>query len=101
MSINRQASRAFGHRSRSYRILLLLSFCLCLSAAGDWFDESGNRRDGLVAGAARFEKPYHQGTQPIPALHYSGLTSQTMLVVEAVDALCPFQGVISATARPA
>ena len=64
----------------------------------------GRSHDELVAGAARFEKAYHQGSQPIPLLHYSGLGSagaETTLVVEALDALCPFQGVLSPIARPA
>ncbi len=61
----------------------------------------GRSHDELVAGAARFEKAWHQGAQPINALHFSGLTAETTLVVEAIDALCPFQGVLSAVPRPA
>jgi hypothetical protein len=50
---------------------------------------------------ARFNKAYKQGTQPIAALHWSGLTEETTLVVEAIDTLCPFQGILSPMPRPA
>ena len=57
----------------------------------------GRGHDELVAGLTRFNKAYSQGTQPFTQLHWSGLTQQTTLVVEALDALCPFQGVLSPT----
>ena len=57
--------------------------------------------DELVAGLARFNKAYFQGAQPNTELHFSGLTEETTLVVEALDDLCPFQGVVSPGSRPA
>jgi hypothetical protein len=50
---------------------------------------------------ARFNKAYKQGAQPIPELHYSGITADTTLVVEALDRQCPFQGVLSPVSRSA
>jgi hypothetical protein len=62
----------------------------------------GGYHDELVAGQARFEKARNQGTsQPVAELHWSGITERTTLVVEAVDAQCPFQGIVSLTARQA
>jgi hypothetical protein len=57
--------------------------------------------DELGAGMARFNKAYKQGTQPFGELHYSGITGPTTLVVEALDRLCPFQGIVSPRDRPA
>ncbi|HYP87614.1 MAG TPA: hypothetical protein VEQ59_05665, partial [Polyangiaceae bacterium] len=57
--------------------------------------------DELVAGAGRFNKAYQQGAQPVAELHFSGITEETTLVVEALDELCPFPGIISPTSRPA
>lgn len=61
----------------------------------------GRGHDELVAGRARFNKAYEQGAQPISELHFSGLTKETTLVVEALDQLCPFQGVLSPMPRAA
>jgi hypothetical protein len=60
----------------------------------------GRSHDELVAGMARFNKAYEQGTQPFGELHYSGIAGPTTLVVEALDRLCPFQGIVSPMARP-
>jgi hypothetical protein len=64
-------------------------------------NECGRAHDELAAGQAKFNKAYKQGFQPINELHWSGLTKETVLVVEAVDKLCPFQGVLSPRSRPA
>ncbi len=61
----------------------------------------GRGHDELVPGLARFNKAHQQGPQPITELHYAGLTEETTLVVEALDALCPFQGVLSPASRAA
>jgi hypothetical protein len=61
----------------------------------------GRGHDELVAGMARFNKAYKQGSQPIPELHYSGIAADTTLVVEALDRPCPFQGVLSPLSRAA
>jgi hypothetical protein len=60
----------------------------------------GSSHDELAVTEARFQKTYKQGTQPVAELHWSGLTEDTTLVVEAVDALCPFRGVLSPMSRP-
>jgi hypothetical protein len=57
--------------------------------------------DELAVGQARFNKAYHQGASPVAELHYSGLTEETTLVVEALDASCPFQGIVAPASRPA
>jgi hypothetical protein len=61
----------------------------------------GRGHDELAAGMARFNKAYKQGAQPIAELHYGGIAGDTTLVVEAIDHLCPFQGILSPVARPA
>jgi hypothetical protein len=67
-----------------------------------YYDMSCSRsHDVLVATEARFQKAYRQGEQPIAELHWSGLSRDATLVVEALDAPCPFEGVVSPTARPA
>jgi hypothetical protein len=56
-----------------------------------------NSHDELMVGKARFERAYNQGSgQPHFGLHWSGLTAETTLVVEALDALCPYQGGLAA-----
>ena len=57
--------------------------------------------DELAVGQARFEKAFHQGASPVTELHYSGLVEPTTLVVEALDASCPFQGIVAPASRPA
>ncbi len=57
--------------------------------------------DELAVGQARFEKAFHQGASPVAELHFSGLTADTTLVVEALDASCPFQGIVAPASRPA
>jgi hypothetical protein len=51
--------------------------------------------DELVAGKARFEQVKSEGDQPLPALRWSGITKDTVLVVEALDGGCPYQGNLS------
>ena len=57
--------------------------------------------DELVPGQARFDKAYLQGATPVTELHFSGITAETTLVVEALDALCPFQGTLAPMSRAA
>jgi hypothetical protein len=65
-------------------------------------NDCGTSHDELVAGKGKFERAYHQGPlQPHDVLHWSGVTGPTTLVVEALDDLCPFQGILSPTSRPA
>ncbi|MBX7098530.1 MAG: hypothetical protein K1X89_12535 [Myxococcaceae bacterium] len=59
----------------------------------------GRSHDELVVGETRFQRAYRQQSQPISRLRWSGLTGSTTLVVEALDAQCPFQGHLSPTAR--
>lgn len=61
----------------------------------------GRGHDELAAGLARFRRIYEQGAQPVTELHYSGLTEETTLVVEALDALCPYRGQIAPMSRAA
>jgi len=48
--------------------------------------------DELVAGESRFSRAASQGNQPIFETQWSGLTGKTILVVEALQTGCPFQG---------
>lgn len=58
--------------------------------------------DELVAGKPRFDLVRAQGDGfPVTRLHWSGLSSpNTILVVEALDRGCPYQGLLSPEARP-
>ncbi|MGH7272417.1 MAG: hypothetical protein ACREJ3_18465, partial [Polyangiaceae bacterium] len=61
----------------------------------------GSSHDELLAGRARFLRAYKQGdTQPVFSLLWTGLTRKTTLVVEALDAGCPFQGHLSPKSIP-
>jgi hypothetical protein len=52
----------------------------------------GKGHDELVAGQARFERAYRQGSkQPHFGLHWSGLSGTTTLVIEALDQLGPWR----------
>ncbi len=51
--------------------------------------------DELAAGTARFAKVRSEGDQPITEVRWSGLTEDTVLVVEALDHGCPYQGNLS------
>jgi hypothetical protein len=51
--------------------------------------------DELVAGTARFKKVRSEGDHPLTALRWSGLTRDTVLVIEALDRGCPYQGNLS------
>lgn len=63
--------------------------------------ECARSHDELVVTEGRFNKAVNQGGTPVLELHASGLSANTTLVVEALDAECPFQGVVSPMARPA
>jgi hypothetical protein len=52
----------------------------------------GHTFDVLAAGEANFQRVLHQGNHPIRSLTWSGLTARTTLVIEALDAGCPFPG---------
>jgi hypothetical protein len=56
--------------------------------------------DELLAGKARFDRAATQGNQPVWEVQWSGLTQKTTLVVEALDAGCPFQGHLSPKSIP-
>ncbi|HVU04174.1 MAG TPA: hypothetical protein VHE30_20595 [Polyangiaceae bacterium] len=54
---------------------------------------SGNASfDLLAAGEARYQRVLEQGNQPLWSVTWPGLTDATTLVVEALDAGCPFPG---------
>lgn len=61
----------------------------------------GRDHDELLAGEARFERARRQGNQPVWELFWPGLEESTVLVVEALDEGCPFQGHYSARSVPA
>jgi len=61
----------------------------------------GYSHDELVAGKARFERARRQGDKlPLFNLHWAGLKKQTTLVVEALDARCPYRGFLSGKSSP-
>lgn len=60
----------------------------------------GRSHDELAAGAALFGRIAHQGNQPVNRLVWSGLGARTVLVVEALDRGCPFQGHLSPVSIP-
>jgi hypothetical protein len=67
-----------------------------------YFADCGRAHDELVAGMPRFERARFQGDKlPIFDLHWSGITGETTLVVEALDQGCPYGGAIGPSSRPA
>ncbi len=63
---------------------------------------SSNSHDELVAGSERFLRARYQGDKsPMFSVHYDGLTAPTTLVLEALDAGCPYAGNIQARSLPA
>jgi hypothetical protein len=61
----------------------------------------GAAHDELVASKSRFDRVRLQGDkQPLYALHWSGLTASTILVVEALDAGCPYAGFLAPKSDP-
>jgi Repeat of unknown function (DUF5648) len=61
----------------------------------------GSQHDELVAGAARFEAAYRQGSFPLTYVRWSPIDKPTILVVEALASGCPYQGAIAARSIPA
>lgn len=55
----------------------------------------GNSHDELVGGEARFERALKQFGAPLTSLHWSGIAANTTIVVEALDALCPYRGQVA------
>ena len=61
----------------------------------------GWSHDELSVGISRFERAYQQGDQlPAFSVIWTGLTTQTTLVVEALDRGCPYQGHLSPQSVP-
>lgn len=58
--------------------------------------------DNLAAGAANRDRFLYQGQAPVTSSTWSGLTESTTLVIEALDAGCPFpNGYVAAMSAPA
>lgn len=60
----------------------------------------GAVHDVLAAGEPRFDRAFAQGNQPVWELEWPQLQPGEVLVVEALDQGCPFQGHLSARAVP-
>ncbi|HWB74142.1 MAG TPA: hypothetical protein VG755_04285 [Nannocystaceae bacterium] len=66
-----------------------------------WISPCGGiAHDVLSAGESRFQRDFAEGAQPVWALDWPTLEPDQVLVVEALDAGCPFQGHLSARAVP-
>jgi len=62
----------------------------------------GKSHDELAPGQAWFERVRNQGDQqPLFDLHWSGLTGETTLVVEALGDGCPYPGFLAPMSSPA
>jgi hypothetical protein len=63
----------------------------------------GNSHDELVAGKARFDRARNQGdSSPMNDLHWSGISGDTTLVVEALADGCPnLPGLLAPISQPA
>lgn len=59
------------------------------------YDNGGH--DELAVGKERFARAAYQGAGPLFHLEWSGLKEKTTLVVEALDAGCPYQAFLSAS----
>jgi hypothetical protein len=61
----------------------------------------GMSHDELAAGESQFDRVYKQGDQvPYFGLHWSGITAETTLVVEALADGCPYPGFLGAKSSP-
>ncbi len=78
------------------------------SPGGDYGGTSGH--DELVVGQVRFDQARCQGNtvgvcanvnKTLWEIHWSNITAPTQLIVEALDAGCPFQGLVGVTHLPA
>lgn len=63
--------------------------------------ECGTSHDELVAGQSRFDRALNQMNQPLWSLHWSGITETSVLVIEAMDDLCPWPGQLAPAAEDA
>jgi hypothetical protein len=61
----------------------------------------GTSHDVLAAGQGRFERVLTQGNQPVWEVDWPELAPGSVLVLEALDEPCPFQGHLSPMTRPA
>jgi len=61
----------------------------------------GYSHDELAAGQARFDRVLRQGPIPATGVMWSPLKEEKILVVEALDKPCPYQGTLATTAFPA
>ena len=62
----------------------------------------GRSHDELAVGAANFNRIRYQGlSNPVPSVHFSGISQTTTLVVEALDRGCPHQAVVAAASKAA
>jgi hypothetical protein len=61
----------------------------------------GIGHDVLAAGEPRFQRGFVQGAQPVWELEWPNLAPDQILVIEALDAGCPNQGHLAASAVPA
>jgi len=52
----------------------------------------GHSHDELVAGEAKYQRALSQYGAPLTSLHWSGITGSTTVVIEALDAQCPYNG---------
>jgi hypothetical protein len=64
------------------------------------FPCGGIGHDVLSAGESRFARDFEEGAKPVWALDWPTLEPDQVLVVEALDVGCPFQGHLSARAVP-
>jgi hypothetical protein len=61
----------------------------------------GWSHDELAVGQERFNRIYHQGDRlPWWSLLWTGINAPTTLVVEALDSVCPYQGLQAPTSLP-
>jgi hypothetical protein len=63
-------------------------------------NDCGHSHDELVAGQERFQRVRAQGAVPVTSLIFTPLTQEKVLVVEALDRLCPYPGFLSAAPFP-
>jgi hypothetical protein len=67
-----------------------------------YWNGCGNSHDELTPSVPRFERARYQGDElPMFDLHWSGLTGETTLVVEALAEGCPFIDVLAPISRSA
>jgi hypothetical protein len=90
------AFSVLAHAGTDTQPLMRVFYTNDSGAAGDKFGH-----DELAAGKPYFDRARQQGFNlPVFEVEWSGMTAKTKLVIEALDGVCPFQGLLTNKSLP-